>query len=113
MPRTILALVDLKPMQSALIGQLLGDEDGIEIVSVAPEALGDADADAVIGSAAALGQRQVCELLESAPRVRALIMRGDLADASLYQLRPHVEHFGDLSATVLRRLVAPRRDWNP
>ena len=112
MPRTILALVDLKPMQSDLIGQLLAGEDGVEIVNVQPGEVGAAAPDAVIGSAAALGQRQVCELLETSPRVRALVMRGDLGDASLYQLRPHVEHFGDLSEDVLRRLVAPRRDWN-
>lgn len=115
MPRTLLALVDLTLMQSGLIRELLAEEPGVEIVDVQACELGASRADAVIGSADALGERQVCDLLERRPRLRALVMRGDLNDASLYLLKPYREHFGDISKAVLRRVVAsqPCPDWNP
>jgi hypothetical protein len=114
-PETLLALVDLTLMQSGLIRELLADEDSVQIVDVPATELAATPADAVIGSAGALGERQVCELLERRPRLRALVMRGDLSDASLYLLKPEREHFGDISKAVLRRVVAPRTctDWNP
>ena len=102
-------------MQSGLIKELLAADPAVEVVDMEAGRLSEARADAVIGSVAALGQKQVWELLERRPRVRALVMRGDLDDASLYLLRPHAEHFRELSRAVLRRLVAPRPypDWNP
>jgi hypothetical protein len=114
-PGTLLALVDLRPMQSSLIRELLAGEPGVQILDVPAGELAATPADAVIGSAGALGRRQVCELLEQRPRLRALVMRGDLNDASLYLLKPEREHFGDISKAVLRRVVAPRTctDWNP
>ena len=102
-------------MQRGLIRELLADDPGVEIVDVVPSELPDAGAHAVIGTASALAQRQVCDLLERRPRLRALVVRGDMTQASLYLLRPHVEHFGEISKSVLRRVVAPRTcpDWNP
>ena len=114
-PETLLALVDLTLMQRGLIRELLAEEHSVEIVDVPAGELAATPADAVIGSADALGEQQVCELLERWPRLRALVLRGDLNDASLYLLKPHREHFGDISTAVLRRVVAPRTctDWNP
>jgi hypothetical protein len=97
-------------MQSGLIRELLADDPTVEIVDVDARDLEATSADAVIGSSDALGRRQVRDLLERRPRLRALVMRGDLYDASLFLLKPHTEHFGDISKAVLRRVVA-REPW--
>lgn len=106
MPRTRLALVDLTKMQSGLIRELLADDPMVEIVDVRVHELPAASADAVIGSSNALGRHQVRDLLEHSPRLRALVIRGDLHDACLYLLKPYTKHFGDISKTTLRRVVA-------
>ena len=110
MPGTRLVLVGLRKMQSGLIRELLADDATVEIVDVQPHELGTTAADAVIGSSDALGRGDVRRLLEGSPHLRALVMRGDLHDASLYLLKPHTEDFGDISKAVLRRVVA-REPW--
>ena len=115
MPRTLLALVDLTLLQRSLVRELLAGHSAVEIQDVEPGELELREPDAVIASARALGRREVFELLTRRPAAKALVMRGDLRDASLYFLNPHVEHFEQLSKSVLERLVAPRScpDWNP
>jgi hypothetical protein len=112
---THIALVDFTLMQKSLVREVLRDQPGVEIVDAETWELADAQVDAVLGSASALGEREVRELLEHRPHARVLVVRGDFDAATLYALRLHHEDIEELSCLALRRAIAWRSfpQWHP
>jgi hypothetical protein len=109
-PTIRVLILPLPRLLQDILHQLLTDVGDVEVLdddggAGLAEAAVRADADVVIAGERDAQPQDACALLRARPQTRALAVSADGRSGVIYELRPHREAIGELSAATVRRAV--------